>query len=99
MATVGRHDVSDYVPQVSVYVYHDDDFVQPLPGELVVVLTSSRTGVITRSTGLTNEDGRACVAVPCGYKHTVTVGISSRDVIVVSRDHKLPPKFRFKNIK
>ena len=29
-AVLGRHDVTVYIPHVSVYVHHDDDFVQPL---------------------------------------------------------------------
>lgn len=78
-----------YHTQVSVQLYSDYQFHQPLSGELVSVTTYTPGKVVGFSTAVTDVNGRACVSMPCNNEHELTVSTSSGDIVIVSENHYL----------
>ena len=83
--------------EVAVYVYRTHDTSQSLSGEMVIVHTKSRSGtkLLSYYQQFTNEDGKACLLVPCGQQHVISV--HSMFQARPSEEHHLPDNFTFIN--
>ena len=82
--------------RVAVYVYQDNAFAEVLRGVRVVVFTINGQFIDGYESAVTDCYGRACVTIPCGRQHGVTVEAEFGDV-QLSADHLLPAGFPYVN--
>ena len=67
---------------LAVYVYYGGDFSKPLPGErLTAIMIDVNRQPIGQTRATTDQNGRACLVILCGFKHTVHL-LSSAGVVV-----------------
>ena len=68
-----------YLP---VYVYYGGAFSNPLPGERVTaIMIDVNRQPLGQTRATTDQNGRACLVILCGFKHTVHL-LSSAGVVV-----------------
>ena len=87
----------DSLCQVSVYVYSDEQFTERLPGATVFVYTAENGVIMSYISAVTNNDGKACVVIPCGNEHGMTLKAKYLEILL-SDDHNLPNGISFKNV-
>lgn len=80
---------------IAVYVYYGGDFSVPLQGERVSAFIKENGLFIGRTSGYTDQNGKACLLVACGLQHIVR--LESFEGVIVHPTHFLPAGFAFTN--
>ena len=80
---------------IAVFVYYGGDFSIPLQGERVSAFIKENGLFIGRTSGYTDQNGKACLLVACGLQHIVR--LESLEGVIVSPTHFLPAGFPFTN--
>ena len=80
---------------IAVYVYYGGDFSIPLQGERVSAFIKENGLFIGRTSGYTDQNGKACLLVACGLQHIVR--LESIEGVMVHPTHFLPAGFAFTN--
>ena len=80
---------------IVVFVYYGDDFSLPLQGERVSAFIIENGLFIGRTSGYTDQNGKACLLIACGLEHIVR--LESLEGVIVHPTHFLPGGFVFTN--
>ena len=57
---------------IGIDIYSDEDLQIPVSGEIVTIYTKQNSGhYLERKYGMTNNRGRACIQIPCGFTHEI----------------------------
>ena len=80
---------------IAVFVYYGGDFSIPLQGQRVSAFIRENGLFIGRTSGYTDQNGKACLLVACGLQHIVR--LESLEGVMVHPTHFLPAGFAFTN--
>ena len=80
---------------IAVFVYYGGDFSIPLEGERVSAFIKENGLFIGRTSGFSDQNGKACLLVVCGLQHIVR--LESVNGVTVHPTHHLPFGFAVTN--
>ena len=80
---------------IAVYVYYGGDFSVPMSGQCVSAFMVENGRFIGRTSGTTDQNGKACLLVACGLQHIIR--LDSEEGVIVHTTHYLPKGFSFVN--